>query len=176
VLLPPAGDDWVALCAEPLPLGQLATWPVVPACGAIVVFAGTVRDHADGRPGVTSLDYEAYSEVALKTMWDIAQDVRSRWPGTGRVAMLHRTGLLVPTDVSVVVSISAPHRPEAFDAARFGIDTIKAKVPIWKRETWEGGSAWGLDAHDLDVARAGEPRPQATTELSGSVHMIQLGR
>jgi molybdopterin synthase catalytic subunit len=175
VLLPPAGDDWVVLCAEPLPLGQLATWPVVPGCGAVVLFAGTVRDHADGRPGVTSLDYEAYGEVALKTMWDIAEDLRSRWPATGRMAMLHRTGLLVPTDVSVVVSVSAPHRPEAFDAARFGIDTIKAKVPIWKRETWEGGRAWGLGAHDLNAARGDEPQPQATTELSGSEHMIQLG-
>ena len=175
MLLPPAGDDWVALCAEPLPLGQLATWPVVPRCGALVVFAGTVRDHADGRPGVTSLDYEAYSEAALTAMWAIAEDLRTRWPATGRVAMLHRTGLLVPTDVSVVVSVSAPHRPEAFDAARFGIDTIKARVPIWKRETWEGGSAWGLDAHELHAARVDEPGLQATTELSGSEHMIQLG-
>jgi molybdopterin synthase catalytic subunit len=169
VLLPPAGDDWVTLSAEPLPLGHLATWPIIPGCGAVVVFAGTVRDHADGRPGVISLDYEAYTEAALRTMTAIAGELRTRWPETGRVAMLHRTGLLEPTAVSVVVSVSAPHRPEAFDAARFGIDTIKARAPIWKRETWEGGSAWGLDAHRLDG-----PWLQAVTDLSGSEHMIQL--
>ena len=81
--------------------------------------------------------------------------------------MVHRTGLLVPSEVSVVVSVSAPHRTEAFDAARFGIDAIKAGVPIWKRETWDGGSAWGLDAHPVDGS--GVPH------LSEDDHVSQLG-
>jgi molybdopterin synthase catalytic subunit len=149
VLLPPAGDNWIALTAEPLPLGQVATWPILPGCGAVVVFAGTVRDHAEGRPGVTSLDYEAYPEAAERVMTEVAEELRERWPPVGRLALLHRTGPLSLTDVSVVVSVSAPHRGEAFEAARFGIDTIKARAPIWKRETWEGGSAWGLDAHSI---------------------------
>jgi molybdopterin synthase catalytic subunit len=147
--VPPAGDNWIALTAEPLPLGQAATWPILPSCGALVVFAGTVRDHADGRPGVTSLEYEAYTEAAERLMTQVAEELRERWPSVGRVALLHRTGSLSLTEVSVVVSVSAPHRGEAFDAARFGIDTIKTRVPIWKRETWEGGSAWGLDAHPI---------------------------
>lgn len=149
VLLPPAGDDWVALTSAPLPLERLATWPIVPSCGAVVVFAGTVRDHADGRAGVSSLEYEAYTDAAAEMLRGIASEMRARWPGLGRVALLHRTGVLALTDVSVVVSVSAPHRPEAFDAARFGIDTIKAEVPIWKHESWEGGTAWGLDARPL---------------------------
>jgi molybdopterin synthase catalytic subunit len=165
VSLPPAGDDWVALSAEPLPLEHLATWPVVPSCGAVVVFAGTVRDHAEGRPGVFSLEYEAYAEVATRMMEAIVGEARERWPSLGRVAMLHRTGPLVPIDVSVAVAVSAPHRAEAFDAARFGIDTIKARVPIWKRESWVGGSAWGLDVHPL--AGAGVP------DQRGSDHMSQ---
>jgi molybdopterin synthase catalytic subunit len=166
-LLPPSGDDWVALSAEPLDLGQLATWAIVPSCGAVAFFAGTVREHAEGRPGVISLEYEAYAGVALDKMAAITRDLRRRCPFVGRVALVHRTGLLVPSEVSVVVSVSAPHRPEAFDAARFGIDAIKAGVPIWKRETWEGGSAWGLDAHPVDGS--GVPN------LSEYDHVSQLG-
>jgi molybdopterin synthase catalytic subunit len=172
VLLPPVGDDWVALSVEPLPFDQLATWPVLAGCGAVVAFAGTVRDHAEGRAGVISLEYEAYADVAVHVMEGIVRELRERWTCLGRVALLHRTGVLAPTEVSVVVSVSAPHRPEAFDAARFGIDTIKARVPVWKRESWAGGTAWGLDEHLL--AGAG------LTHESGSRHnepghMSQLG-
>jgi molybdopterin synthase catalytic subunit len=140
---------------------RLATWPVVPGCGAVVIFAGTVRDHADGRPGVFCLEYEAYAEAATTVLEAVARELRGRWPAVGRVALLHRTGVLTPTDVSVVVAVSAPHRPEAFDAARFGIDTIKASVPIWKRESWAGGTAWGLDAHALAVT-GGPERSEVT--------------
>ena len=70
-------------------------------------------------------------------------------PAVGRVVMWHRVGPLEVTESSVVVAVSAPHRGEAFSAARFAIDMLKTSVPIWKRETWQGGSDWGLDAHDL---------------------------
>jgi molybdopterin synthase catalytic subunit len=165
VLLPPAGDDWVALSADPLPFERLASWPVLAGCGAVVVFAGTVRDYAEGRPGVLSLEYEAYADVATRTMKEISLEMRGRWPCLGRVALLHRTGLLQPTDVSVVVAVSAPHRPEAFDAARFGIDTIKTRAPIWKRESWEGGSAWGLDVHPL-AGSGGVPHQRGSDQMS----------
>ena len=173
MLLPPAGDDWVALSAEPLPFERLASWPVLAGCGAVVVFAGTVRDHAEGRPGVLSLEYEAYADVATRTMEEISLEMRGRWPCLGRVALLHRTGLLHPTDVSVVVAVSAPHRPEAFDAARFGIDTIKTRAPIWKRESWEGGSAWGLDVHPL--AGSGGVRHQSGSDHMSSGQMTPSG-
>jgi molybdopterin synthase catalytic subunit len=64
----------------------------------------------------------------------------------GRIALLHRTGHLEVGETSVVVVVSAPHRGEAFEAARFAIDTLKTTVPIWKKETWPGGSEWGTDA------------------------------
>ena len=92
MLLPPAGDDWVALSAEALPLEQLATWPVVPSCGAVVVFAGTVRDHAEGRPGVISLEYEAYEDVA-------APDDGVDRAGTAQAVAVSRPG-----------GAAAPHR------------------------------------------------------------------
>ncbi len=164
MLLSPAGADWVALSADVLPLERLVTWPAIPRCGAVVVFAGTVRDHSEGRPGIVSLEYEAYEDVALRTMEVIVQELRQRWPDLGRVVLLHRTGRLALTDVSVVVAVSAPHRPEAFDAARLGIDTIKARVPIWKRESWEGGSAWALDVHPL--TEAGVPNQSESDHMS----------
>ncbi len=135
-------------------MAEVAEWVVLPSCGASVFFVGTVRDHAEGRPGVTTLEYEAYERVARQRMEGVVGGLRERWPGLGRVAALHRTGLLSLTEVAVVVAVSAPHRPEAFEAARAGIDEIKASVPIWKRESWEGGSGWGLDARPLEPSRS----------------------
>ncbi|HTW10765.1 MAG TPA: molybdenum cofactor biosynthesis protein MoaE [Acidimicrobiales bacterium] len=143
MIVPPPGDDWVAVTSECLSFGPVADWAVVPGCGAVVVFAGTVRDHAEGRPGVVSLEYEAYEAGALSALGDIVCELRHTWPVLGRVALVHRTGLLSPEEISVVVAVSAPHRPEAFDAARCGIDALKQRAPIWKRETWENGRAWG---------------------------------
>jgi molybdopterin synthase catalytic subunit len=152
---PPEHDDWVAVTAEELPLAAASAWAVRPWCGAVVSFAGTSRDHsggdgADGRTGVTVLEYEAYDEQVLPRLEAVATELRRRWPAAGRVALLHRVGEVRVGEASVVVVVSAPHREEAFAAARFGIDAIKATVPIWKREVWAGGSAWGLDAHPID--------------------------
>jgi molybdopterin synthase catalytic subunit len=65
------------------------------------------------------------------------------------VVLIHRVGVVPITESAVVVAVSAPHRDEAFLAARFGIDAIKASVPIWKHETWDGGESWGTDAQEL---------------------------
>jgi molybdopterin synthase catalytic subunit len=156
-LVPPTGDEWLAVTAEPLPVAAAYEWAVLPRCGAVVLFAGTVRDHAEGRPGVSLLEYEAYEEQVVPRLAAIAAEARARWPVLGRLALLHRTGPLGLGECSVVVVASAPHRPEAFAAARFGIDAIKATVPIWKRETWEGGSDWSLCAHEVaEVSEVGK--------------------
>ena len=149
--------DWIAITDDALPVERALEWPVLPGCGAVVAFSGTVRDHAEGRPGVSSLEYEAYVEEAEPVLREIAADARRRWPGLGRVALLHRTGRLDVGETSVLVAVSAPHRDEAFAAARHCIDTLKATVPIWKRETWEGGEAWGRDARPIE--RVGGDRP-----------------
>jgi molybdopterin synthase catalytic subunit len=98
---------------------------------------------------VTSIEYEAYAGQVEPRLAAIAGEARARWPTLGRVALLHRTGPLLVGESSVVVSASAPHRGEAFDAARFLIDTLKSTVPIWKKEAWDGGEDWGLDAKEL---------------------------
>ena len=149
VVLPPPRDgacDWTGVGHDPLPLAEATVWAIGPSEGAVVVFAGTVRDRAEGRPGVTALHYEAHEEHTASRLAALAGAARARWPGLGRVVLLHRVGDLAVTDVAVVVVVSAPHRAEAFEAARWCIDTAKSTLPIWKRELWSGGDDWGTGA------------------------------
>ena len=155
-LVPPDGNDWIAVSELPLPVDQAWSWTVVPFCGAVVTFCGTVRDHSAGRPEVTGLEYEAYVEQVVPRLDEVAGSARSRWPDIGRLVLLHRVGHLVVGDVSVVVVASTPHRHQAFDAARYCIDTLKHSVPIWKR---------GHGQEDLIGASARTPsRTRARTE------------
>jgi molybdopterin synthase catalytic subunit len=112
-----------------------------PAAGGTCLFLGTVRDHsAAGR--VTALQYEAWEELAATRLTEIADEIFDRWPVL-RVALLHRTGALEVGETSVAVACSAPHRSEAFEACRHGIERIKEDVPIWKKEVLTtGGSHW----------------------------------
>ena len=160
-MLPPAsGDDWFALTDEVLPVAALYDWAVRPDCGAVVVFSGTVRDHAEGREGVEQLVYEAYEQAATERLAAIAAEARTRWPAIGRLAMIHRMGPLALTESAVVVAVSSPHRHDAFEAARFAIDTLKETVPIWKHETWRDGADWGTDAAPIrDVQHVGGGGP-----------------
>jgi molybdopterin synthase catalytic subunit len=155
--VPSGTDTWVALAADDLPVAAATDWVVLPRCGAVAVFVGTARDHAGDRAGVEALTYEAYEEQAVPRLAAVADEVRARWPEVGRVALLHRTGELAIGDAAVVVAVSTPHRAAAFDACRFAIDAVKATVPIWKKEAWEGGESWGLEAQHLvepaEVAR-----------------------
>lgn len=149
---PSSEDDWVLVTEAPLPVAEALEWAVLPSCGAVVTFCGTVRDHTGERDAVTSLEYECYPEHVLPRLSAVASSARGRWPALGRVALLHRVGQLSLREVSVVVVASAPHRPEAFDAARHCIDTLKATVPIWKREHWSGGADWASCDHELPGA------------------------
>jgi molybdopterin synthase catalytic subunit len=150
-------DDWVGISPDPLPVAEAMQWAVVPRCGGVVTFVGTVRDHAEGRQGVSALEYEAYEVPATDRLRGLAAEARRRWPGVGRVALLHRVGRLELEDAAVVVVVSAPHRDEAFEAARWCIDTLKATVPIWKKEEWAGGSGWGTDAQPVADLPAPSP-------------------
>jgi molybdopterin synthase catalytic subunit len=149
----PSGDEWIDVIEGSVPVEKVVAWVVRPDCGAFVTFCGTVRDHSEGRAGVVSLDYESYPEQVKPRLAAVASATRARWPAVGRLALLHRVGHLEVGEVSVVVSISTPHRAEAFEAARFCIDTVKSSVPIWKRETWNDGSDWALCPQEVvDVA------------------------
>jgi molybdopterin synthase catalytic subunit len=147
----PAGPglDWVGCQAEPLPVADAVSWAGLDRCGAIASFVGTVRDHAEGRSGVHHVTYEAYEEHVVRRLQAVVAEARARWADLGRIALLHRTGRLAVGEASVVVVVSAGHRADAFDTCRFCIDTVKAAVPIWKREEWDGGADWGLGAQPL---------------------------
>jgi molybdopterin synthase catalytic subunit len=134
-----------------LPISAAYEWAVLPNCGAVVLFSGTVRDHALDQEGVLrdhveSLTYEAYEEQVVPRFESIEVELRLRWPQTGRVALMHRVGTLELGESSVIAVVSAPHRAEAFEAARFAIDALKLSAPIWKHEVWEGGADWGIAA------------------------------
>ncbi len=140
-----ADVDWIAVTAEPLKPAEAIGWAESPGCGAVVTFCGTVRDHSPGRPGVVRLVYEAYDEYVVPKLAEVAAEARRRWPTIGRVVMVHRVGALSVGETAVVVAVSTPHRPTAFAAASFCIDTLKATVPIWKLETWDGGTSWATE-------------------------------
>jgi molybdopterin synthase catalytic subunit len=142
-------EHWCAVTPDELPIAAIYEWCVRPDCGAVVLFSGTVRDHADGRTDVTSLEYEAYAEAVVPAFTAIVAETRHRFPEARRIALLHRTGELQLGESSVVVAVSSAHRPVAFEASRFAIDALKESAPIWKKENWAGGSDWGTDAHQI---------------------------
>lgn len=149
-LTPPhSGDDWCGLSAVALPTTAASEWVSRPDCGAVVTFVGAARDHSTGRPDVHALEYEAYESQVVPRLHRVAAEARVRWPDVRRIAMLHRVGALDVGDAAVVVAVSSPHRDAAFLAARFCIDTLKASVPIWKKEAWADGESWGLESQHL---------------------------
>jgi molybdopterin synthase catalytic subunit len=123
---------------EPIRLDPLYDHLADPRAGAVLVFTGTVRNHHEGED-VSGLTYEAYAEMAEKEMARIAADMQQRWP-LHRIAMVHRVGALAIGEIAVAVGVSASHRAEAFEACRYGIDALKAQVPIWKKEAYVAGA------------------------------------
>jgi molybdopterin synthase catalytic subunit len=128
------------LSDRPLDVGRVVARVRGPDAGGIVTFVGTVRDASRGH-GIRHLEYEAYPQMAEREMERIADEAAAQWPGA-RVAMAHRTGHLAIGELAVVIAAAAPHRAEAFAAARFAIDTLKQRVPIWKKEVAVDGEYW----------------------------------
>ncbi|MGH9341822.1 MAG: molybdenum cofactor biosynthesis protein MoaE [Acidobacteriota bacterium] len=120
-----------------------------PESGAIVTFDGTVRNHNLGKK-VTHLYYETYPEMAVQELAKIRDEALERWP-VQALSLVHRVGRIEIGESSVFIAVSAPHRKDAFEACLFAIDTLKATVPIWKKEYFEGGEVW----------IEGPPTPQA---------------
>ncbi len=109
--------------------------------GAVLLFAGVVRDHHEGR-AVEALSYEAYEEMAVEKIETICREVGARFE-VGELAVVHRVGELAVGEISVVIAVAAPHRDAAYKASREIIERIKSEVPIWKRERYsDGGAVW----------------------------------
>ncbi len=146
--------DLVRLVRGPIDLASLSG--TTPQDGALCLFVGVVRNENRGRP-VLRLEYEAYEEMALSLMQQIAAETRRRFPVT-EVRLVHRLGRLEIGEPSVAVAVASPHRAEAFAASRFAIDTLKSQVPIWKKELYADGSAW------LDEGAPAQPWPSSASQ------------
>ncbi|MDR5683273.1 MAG: molybdenum cofactor biosynthesis protein MoaE [Armatimonadota bacterium] len=142
-LIPPVsgGDIYVAVQTGPISTDDLLERVRDPGAGAVVLFLGTVRQTARNDQRVVHLEYEAYERLARSEMERIARQIAERWPVL-HAAIVHRTGRLGVGEISVAVAVSSAHRKDAFEAAKYAIDTLKVTVPIWKKEVWEGGAAW----------------------------------
>jgi molybdopterin synthase catalytic subunit len=129
------------LSAQPLDVDALVRAVKTSAHGAVVTFLGTTRETSpdDPRP-VAALDYEAYETMALAELETIERETRERFGPLG-IAMVHRTGRVALGEPSVAVVVAAPHRGAAFDACRYAIDALKARVAVWKREIYQDGDA-----------------------------------
>ncbi len=138
---PERATDLVVVGPEPIDASGLIEFVTAPQCGAVALFLGTVRDHSAGKEGVTHLEYEAYDDVVEQKIQEIVDEARQKW-SLERVAAVHRVGSLKVGESSVAVAVGSGHREEAFIAARYVIDELKARVPIWKKEHWPGGAEW----------------------------------
>lgn len=135
---------------EPIEPAQVLARVGSEADGAVILFLGVVRNHAAGR-SVDGMRYDAYRQMAQEVLAEIVGEAADGL-GSDRVAAVHRVGELTVGEVSVAIAASSPHRAEVFDAARYVIEEIKKRLPVWKREHYvEGDSAW--------VVGTAPPRP-----------------
>jgi molybdopterin synthase catalytic subunit len=133
---------------EPLDPGPLVNAVRRDDAGAIALFYGVVRNENLGR-AVQYLEYDAYAEMAIKKMREVADEVRAKFP-VAEVGVLHRIGRLEIGETSLLVAVSSGHRKEAFEACHYAVDRIKQIVPVWKKEVWTDGSEW-IEGHRPEV-------------------------
>jgi molybdopterin synthase catalytic subunit/molybdopterin converting factor small subunit len=139
-LIPPVSGGAFRLSAEPLSLDAVVDEVRSDAAGAIATFTGTTRVQSRGR-SVIHLDYEAYEEMAEQVIAQIAVELKGRYD-LCEIAIHHRTGRVDIGEASVVIAVSAPHRQDALAACKDAIDTLKKRVPLWKKEFYEDGEEW----------------------------------
>jgi molybdopterin synthase catalytic subunit len=128
----------IDLTEKPIDTAALVDGVRHAAAGAVVLFLGTTREFTAGRQTV-ALDYEAYREMAERQLADLESEARRRWPVV-ECMIVHRLGRVPPTEASVAIAVSTPHRSDAFAAGQWLIDSLKRDVPIWKREQWADGT------------------------------------
>ena len=139
-LIPPVSGGAFLLSEEPLSHDRVVAEVARDEAGAVATFVGTTRVHSRGRT-VQYLEYEAYPGMAEKVMAEIAAELRQGYDVL-EIAIHHRTGRVEIGEASVVIAVSAPHRRDALAACAQAIDTLKEKVPLWKKEVYEGGEEW----------------------------------
>jgi molybdopterin synthase catalytic subunit len=128
----------IQLTNDPIDTQALLVRVRHPNAGAVVLFLGTTRELTGNRQTV-ALDYEAYREMAERQLAELEAEARRRWPVI-ECNITHRLGRVPPTEASVAIAVSTPHRSDAFAAGQWLIDSLKRDVPIWKREQWSDGT------------------------------------
>lgn len=134
-IIPPVGggeNSLYVITPEVLSVDKLISKVSNPKAGAILTFVGTVREYTKGIKTV-SMEYEAYTEMAIKKLEQIGDEVYEKWPET-KIAITHRIGKLDIEDISVVIAVASPHRATAFEAGRYAIERLKVIVPVWKKK------------------------------------------
>ena len=157
--LRPRGDalDRARVTGAPLSHDEAVAFVTSDDCGAVATFLGVTRDTFEGRR-VRRLEYEGYAPMAEREMLRIGEQARARWE-LKRVRIVHRVGVCPVGEASVVIAASAAHRREALEAVAWAIDTLKASVPIWKKEFYDDeGAAW---KENKEWARGAAPAPGA---------------
>jgi len=139
-LIPPVSGGDFRLAADPIDVGSVIAEVADQQAGAVATFLGTTRARSRGR-SVLHLEYEAYEGMAEKVMEEIADTLRERYE-LCRIAITHRVGRVGIGETSVAIAVSAPHRQDALAACKYVIDTLKERVPLWKKELYEGGEEW----------------------------------
>src|SRR3954452_125265 len=139
-LIPPVSGGAFVLRDEPLSLDAAVDEVASDEAGAIATFMGTTRIQSRGRT-VTHLEYEAYAGMAEQVMAEIADELKARYE-LCEVSIHHRIGRVANGERSVVIAVSAPPRQDALSACKDAIDTLKERVPLWKKEVYEGGEEW----------------------------------
>ncbi|XP_063817979.1 molybdopterin synthase catalytic subunit-like [Pseudophryne corroboree] len=134
-------QDYIRISSEKLSADEVSQLVVSPCCGAVSIFIGTTRNNFEGKK-VVSLEYEAYVPMAEAEIRKILSDIRQKWPSVRHVAVYHRLGVVPITEASVIIAVSSPHRNDSLDAVKYCINTLKATVPIWKKELYEEGYTW----------------------------------
>ena len=154
-------QSWIVLQEDPLDLAAADAFLRTEEAGGLCLFTGTTRRAGDEGRATARLEFEAYEGMAVREMQRVGEEARQRWPSVARIVLLHRTGAVPLTEASVVCGASAPHRAEAFAACRFLINTLKAQVPLWKKEVYaDGQSAWKKGA----AAPSSNQRPAEQAE------------
>jgi molybdopterin synthase catalytic subunit/molybdopterin converting factor small subunit len=134
------GRDLFEITREPIDIAGLRARLLEGDSGAVVIFDGVARNNTKGRRTLY-LEYEGYEPMALRTMEQIAGEVRERW-SINRIGIIHRLGRADVTESSVVIVVTSAHRRIAFEACHYAIDRLKKIVPIWKKEYFEDGAVW----------------------------------
>jgi molybdopterin converting factor subunit 1 len=144
-VLPPVSGgapapDIFEITREPIDIPGLRARLLEGDSGAVVIFDGVARDNTRGRPTLF-LEYESYTEMALRILEQIGREVHEQWP-INRIGIVHRLGRIEITESSVVIVVTSVHRKVAFEACHYAIDRLKKIVPIWKKEYFEDGAVW----------------------------------